>query len=162
MSNNSKSILSSIIFFILVYVIYQYYIVATAPNIVASEVPGIVTEGIILILAIGVASSMKYYYGKSKENQTSKGMQLDAEIKAYSMLADEKPKNISIKLTVSDFELQSLKNGNNIHVGLSRFKIPVRTGDRINLHIDDSINGPCIDCLVKNINTFDKIVELQC
>lgn len=53
------------------------------------EIPGIVAMGIILIISIGIVSASRYYYDAMDRNQTIKGKELDAELKAYNIMADK-------------------------------------------------------------------------
>ncbi len=99
MTTNTKAIISSVAFFALVYAIFEYYTFTNGGSFDSSAVPGIITVGILLIIAIGVVSSIKYYREATKSSGGSRLSELDAEIKAYSMLADEQIKKNVISQT---------------------------------------------------------------
>lgn len=53
------------------------------------EIPGIIAVGILLIISVGIVSTLRYYYETIDKVQTTKHKELDAELKAYSIMADE-------------------------------------------------------------------------
>lgn len=94
MTTNTKSLLSSITFFVLLYVIYRFFVFTTGRGYGLDEVPWIIAIGVLLIISIGAVGGARGYYEKMKYNQTIKAKELDAEFSAYSILADEKAKHI--------------------------------------------------------------------
>lgn len=92
MTTKTKSLLSSIAFFVLLYVIYSFFVFTTGRGYGVEEVPLIITIGTLLIIAIGIVSAMRSYYEKMKYNQTTKAKELDAEFSAYGILTDKKSK----------------------------------------------------------------------
>jgi len=89
MGKKIRRTFSSIAFFILLYAIYRFYSYTTGTMPQPEEIPGIIVMGILLIISIGIVSASRYYYGAMDKNQTIKGKELDAELKAYDIMADE-------------------------------------------------------------------------
>jgi ABC-type lipoprotein export system ATPase subunit len=102
MNIKTKSILSSVAFFVLLYAIYQFYL-ATQRASSPTETPGLVIWGILLLVAIGAVGAARHYYTNIQGKGTVKGAELGAELSAYGIMADDYTKSVSnMSQSVSD------------------------------------------------------------
>ena len=159
-NDRNKYILLIAIFGILIYLACQFYL-SQGNAIIFTFLPSdSITQGVALIIVIGIVSSALYYYRTMREKWTVKGALLGAELNAYTFIANDIKKHTHIAIVGSIDEIHQLRNSKNIYLNLDRFNTPIETGNHIRLSTGNDNYSPFIDCMVASIDSLNKTVEL--
>lgn len=148
------------IFTLLIYFASQYYLSHGKAMIFTFLPSDPIIQGIALIIVIGMVSPIMYYFGTMYEKQTGKASRLNAEMSAYSMIADEMSDSPRTIIYGSIDEIHQLRDKNKIYLNSDRFKPPIKIGDYMRLSLGKDSYSPFVDCKVKSIENSSKKVEL--
>ena len=160
MNNNTKLVISTIAFLVIIYISCRFYLATSGGNPAYYGLSNIILVGIILIVAIGVVSTSMYYYWNRRNGNTAKGMRLNAELGAYEIIAKElKNDHLIIGIPASMSEIVQLQKDNKIRLTLSRFNTLIEAGNHIRLYTNDDSKTSKI-CKIMNIDNHNKTVCL--
>lgn len=127
-SRNTKFTIANVALLPVGYLAYRYF--KHVPSV--SDETANVELGVALYLLIAVIVITRSYYRKTRGDVIGQTT-TKSDALAYGMLGAARLKNINMELEVSPEELANFKDSGEILISPSRFNMPVRSGDMVEL-----------------------------
>lgn len=110
-----------------------------------------VSSGIIIIVLIGIISTILYYYKSRISVQADESPHLRSELGAYEIVADEIKKCTNNMIKTSIDEVKQARIDHRIDINSSRLTSTLIKGDYIRLSSGPDMYNPFIDCVIESI-----------
>lgn len=146
-----KIIISLATFGVLAYIALQFYLSKGNIMIFPWLQLDSVSSGIIIIVLIGIISTILYYYKSRISVQADESPHLRSELGAYEIVADEIKKCTNNMIKTSIDEVKQARIDHRIDINSSRLTSTLIKGDYIRLSSGPDMYNPFIDCVIESI-----------